>query len=139
MFNKCVRSYTVKSAYSGRAANALAKRVATRIKKSKIRFAAIAFRGMSGGLIAPLVAAQLNKKLIVVRKRGEQSHAQYHVEGYIDSKTYIIIDDLVDTGDTCRDIMDELCTAQCKGIFLYQHDWDNTDITHIEGVKIFRL
>lgn len=66
-------------------------------------FDTIAFRGMSGALVAPTVALRLRKELIMVRK-GEPSHARYEVEGNAAAKRVLIVDDFVSTGDTVREI-----------------------------------
>lgn len=85
------------------------------------QFDALAFTGMSGALIAPLVAMRMDKPLIMVRKRGEQSHAgSMYVEGDYNARRYIIIDDLVASGDTARRIVHEISLAmpkaQCLGL-----------------------
>ena len=71
------------------------------IKKT---FNAIAFCGMSGALIAPMIAKELGKELILVRKTGDKNHSCYKVEGYLNAEKYIIVDDFIDTGATVRHI-----------------------------------
>ena len=51
------------------------------IKESGIECDAIAFRGMSGALVGPMVALELGKEFIMVRKRNANSHSSYMVEG----------------------------------------------------------
>lgn len=67
---------------------------------AKLEFDAIAFSGQSGSLIAPIVAMLMGKSLIMVRKSGVRSHSSYKVEGDINAKSYIIIDDLTSSGKT---------------------------------------
>lgn len=65
-------------------------------------FDAFAFRGMSGALIAPILAAKFNKNLLMVRKNTEGSHADDLVEGDNIPQRYIIVDDFVASGRTLR-------------------------------------
>lgn len=67
---------------------------------AKLGFDAIAFSGQSGSLIAPIVAMLMGKSLIMVRKNGVRSHSSYKVEGDKNAKSYIIIDDLTNSGQT---------------------------------------
>ncbi|KKL14212.1 hypothetical protein LCGC14_2517980 [marine sediment metagenome] len=90
------------------------------------RFDAIAVRGMSMALIAPTIADILNKNIILVRKKGDDTHNRdYKIEGQRNNK-YIIIDDVWDSGDTIisiiNDIKDNHCVnSKCVGIVLFQH------------------
>jgi adenine/guanine phosphoribosyltransferase-like PRPP-binding protein len=101
------------------------RRMVKLIKDSKVQFDAIAFRGASGALIAPIIADRLNKKLIMVRK--EHSHSWCEVEGDKLGKTYIIIDDCVESGETIRAMVSKLHKEyhfrhyKCVGVFLYLH------------------
>jgi hypothetical protein len=101
------------------------------IRKSKVQFDTIVFRGMSGALIAPIIAYKLDKEVIIIRK-GEDAHSCRKAEGYTKSKRFIIIDDFVSSGDTIRQIFqslyemswesshwNEMEAAICSGVFLY--------------------
>lgn len=97
------------------------------IKQSEIKFDTIAFRGMSGALIAPVIADRLGKDVVMIRK-DDGNHSGYRVEGRICAKNYIIIDDLISTGETLRLIIRTLNEKRdstidhipnCVGIFLY--------------------
>lgn len=85
-------------------------------------FEAIAFRGMSGALVAPPVADALGVSLLLVRK--EASHSAAIVEGELDVKTYVIVDDFVSSGTTVRTIVHEVervaPKAQCLGVMTYR-------------------
>lgn len=85
------------------------------IKKHKIKFDAIAFRGLSGSLAASAISIQLNKPLIAIRKNS--SHGD-KVEGYVLADTYIIIDDFIDSGKTIKSILRDI-DGMCVGIVLY--------------------
>lgn len=66
-------------------------------------FDSIAFRGLSGALLAPALAIGLEKSLIAVRK-NESRHSGLKVEGDQAARSYIIVDDFVSTGETVREI-----------------------------------
>lgn len=84
------------------------------------KFDAIAVSGASMMLIAPIVAYKLKKNVILVRKPEEVCNSSYRVEGK-HSQTYIIIDDLVASGDTIRRIKEGADTIDCKcfGVCVY--------------------
>lgn len=70
------------------------------------RFDTIAFRGMSGALIAPIVAHTLGKEIILIRKKTEDyTNSNEKVEGHLAAKEYVILDDFICSGDTVREIM----------------------------------
>jgi adenine/guanine phosphoribosyltransferase-like PRPP-binding protein len=95
------------------------------IENSGVSFDTIAFSGVSGALIAPLIADRLGKHLTVIRKRPEQerAHSSRPCEGWCDPQAkYIIVDDFLDTGATVRRIWRAMCdrnAGHCVGIFLY--------------------
>jgi len=95
-------------------------------------FDAIAVRGMSGALVVHEVAARLNKNIILVRK-DVLRYTPFKVEGPKDGR-YVILDDLICTGATirniCEDIRSNLCEhSRCVGIYLWL---DNRLITNKE-------
>lgn len=74
-------------------------------------FDAIAFMGTSGALVAPMLAAKMKKGLILVRKGGPRSngsHSASVVEGALDSKRYVIVDDFICSGRTVKSIVSKL-------------------------------
>lgn len=116
------------------------EQVAAAIKKSNIKFDAIAVRGTSGLLVGPGVAAKLGTNLIIVRKPNDSSHGSVleypngfssHIKDYLNNNlNYIIIDDLVSSGTTVRLIhstigKNEGWIRKCVGIFLYS--WTELD------------
>jgi len=90
-----------------------------------IEFDTIAFRGMSGALVAPIVARDLKKEIILVRKTGEDNHSGYSLEGHIGAKKYVILDDFISTGKTVREIIKQVIactkTAEFVGGVFYNH------------------
>lgn len=74
------------------------------LHKFKVQFEAVAFRGMSGAIVAPMVAVKMNKPLILIRKPGDGSHSSYRVEGYTIPCKYIIVDDFISSGRTIEAI-----------------------------------
>lgn len=85
------------------------------------RFDAIAWSGVSGGLVAPVVSYILDKPQLIVRK-GEERHSKHEVEspftpecyelspvdGHGWRGTYVIIDDLVSSGATVQRMVNEI-------------------------------
>ena len=90
------------------------------LKKYEKDFDSVAFSGVSGALIAAPISHSMNKPLILVRKRGETCHSSLVVEGNIRCQNYIIIDDLVSSGDTAKRIQKEIFEwaplAHCVGL-----------------------
>ena len=93
----------------------------------------IAFRGMSGAVIAPIVAHELDLGLIVVRKPNDSSHSENRVEGER-HKPYVIVDDFVSTGTTVLAIIEAIEDSgmgqSCLGVILYQRPWWKPTFTH---------
>ena len=86
----------------------------------------VAFCGMSGALVAPMIALALNKELVLVRKKGDKCNSQYKVEGNGDVKRYIIVDDFVSSGRTVGHIQRSLYKfspkAECVGVVEVQRN-----------------
>lgn len=107
-------------------------KIAENIEKTKLKFDAIAFRGLSGALVAPGVASRLGVGLCAVRKMDEQRHSRNLVEGFAGAKRtgfndpdepyrmaddpdspryvfkYVILDDLTASGTTVREIAEAM-------------------------------
>lgn len=86
-------------------------------------FDAIAFRGVSGAIMAPAIADKLGVGLIVVRKPGEEAHTSYSVEGHIET-TYVVVDDFTDTGETIKETVKKISSVnsgqnRCVGFYLW--------------------
>ena len=98
-------------------------RVCKLVRQRNIQFDAIACRGLSGLLIAPIVAMRLKKTLLCVRK-GEKTHSPQNVEGDAKAKTYVILDDFIDSGETVSAIVDGIkvfnAEARCIGYIAYK-------------------
>jgi orotate phosphoribosyltransferase len=95
------------------------------IKHTNLKFSTIVFRGMSGALIAPIVAYKLHKQLAIVRKQGDGSHSGARLEGHVNFKHYIIIDDFIRSGSTIATILSTVQelnphAVQCMAIFCYR-------------------
>jgi adenine/guanine phosphoribosyltransferase-like PRPP-binding protein len=115
------------------------KQVIRMIKERGLEFDTIACRGVSGLLIAPIVAMRLNKIMIVVRK-GENTHSGYEVEGDHGAKRYLILDDFIDGGDTVRAIIKDIFhvnrSARCVGFIAYKRlSFDNSEHTFEEQME----
>ena len=123
--------------FSGKCLKKTIAKTIRMIKSSNIKFDAIAFTGISGALVAPSVATELEKQLIVVRKSLKYCHSMCMIEGCSKKNCrYIIIDDGISHGDTIKNILKELdktrnqpdlkyknfSIAKCVGVFLYGQD-----------------
>lgn len=81
--------------------------------------------GVSGSLLAAIVANKLGKLVTIVRK-AERSHATYKIEGIPTKQRmkYVVIDDLICSGDTIKHIVQgingEVNDAEFMGLLLYQ-------------------
>ena len=97
----------------------------TKLSKVDFWYDAIACSGTSGMLVVPQIAELLKKNIIVVRKRNEQCYSDFEIEGP-STKQYIIIDDLICSGDTIkhiiRSIREETPRSKCMGIYTYMKD-----------------
>lgn len=86
-------------------------------------FDAIAFQGLSGALVAPIVAMKMKKSILAVRKPDERRHSIRDVEGDYATRRYVILDDFVSSGTTLRRILqsvfDVLPRARCIGMVEY--------------------
>jgi len=90
------------------------------------QFDAIAFRGMSGAMVAPVLAYSLHKSVIMVRKpkmMTQEHHSPLTVEGDKDAGRYLIVDDFRCSGETVRAILEEIRDfapeARCMGALFY--------------------
>lgn len=91
-----------------------------------LRFQAVAFTGISGALVAPVVADRVRVGLIAVRKY-EKSHSYLQVEGLGEPTVqhYVIVDDCICSGVTISNILNSISKTKgfesciCRGIFLY--------------------
>ncbi len=97
----------------------------SRIREVTPTAQAIAFRGLSGSMVAPIVAHQLDLNPIGIRKPGESSHqgstvSRVDIHGE-EVKRYVIVDDFVATGDTIRKIVTNEATQGLRllGVFCY--------------------
>jgi adenine/guanine phosphoribosyltransferase-like PRPP-binding protein len=99
-------------------------------------FDTFAFCGMSGALIAPILAHLMEKELLMVRKNGGQdgsnaSRGGFYVEGFVRAKRIIVVDDLIGTGSTMANIREGI-TAKCpEAIFVAMLLYENRGIPRL--------
>ena len=89
-----------------------------------ISFNTIACSGLSGLLIAPMIADLTHTDLLVVRKDDEGCRSNKQVEGVRKANIkYIIVDDLIDSGKTIKRIIQQIDIhrnkAELVGVYLY--------------------
>lgn len=91
------------------------------LSKIDIKYSGIACCGASGMLVVPQIAELLKKNIILVRKKKD-GYSDFLVEGANCSR-YIILDDLICSGNTVKHIMnsikEECPSSKCLGIYCY--------------------
>lgn len=113
---------------------------AVRILKKKLKINCLASCGNSGTVLASVVSYRTKLPLMVVRKKGDNRHDVHEVNGFRQRNTkYLIIDDLISSGNTCRWIVKSITVQaekensekgvlplpECGGILLYKDSgWD---------------
>lgn len=124
---------------SKRVVKAVCKLLREMEAEKDLTFDAIAVRGLSGLLVAPIVAMRLNKTLLCVRK-GESCHSSNVVEGDVAAKNYIVLDDFVSSGSTVREVIEAVATAaplaRCVGMVSY-HQLNTKD--EVNGSYAYRV
>jgi hypothetical protein len=89
-------------------------------------FQALAFRGMSGALLAPAISIEIGCSLIFVRK-GEATHSIYQVEGLYSAK-YVFVDEFIGTGSTFGTVVESISKyssdSECVGWYLSEKTID---------------
>lgn len=96
---KLQASYHMKFAFDYASRDIIIKTILeTLIPKIK-KFDSIVVSGYSMALIGSIVAHELKKNIVIVRKKDEESHSDYVAEGFSKQRC-VFIDDLVATGDT---------------------------------------
>jgi len=79
-------------------------------------FDTIVFQGISGALVGPTLADQLDKYLLVVRKETDGStHSSRLVEGEIGNRL-LIVDDFVANGTTVAQIVEKVKLASIEAM-----------------------
>lgn len=109
--NKCYSSY-LKTVFEPALFQRAVKDIVSILKPLSRKYDAIAFRGMSGSLFAPTVAMMLKKKLILVRKDGDGNHSGMKSEGWKMADRIVIVDDLISSGTTLKNTLENLCEAR---------------------------
>jgi orotate phosphoribosyltransferase len=88
-------------------------------------FDSIACCGISGLLVVPQISEILKKNMVVIRKKNDKRYSPFQYEGAVPKK-YIIVDDLICSGDTIRHILDTIkqdCPrSQCLGVYCFMKD-----------------
>ncbi len=124
----------------------LVKKIKQAVEDGRIPdFDAVAFSGNSGSAVGFHLAARLRKGVLLVRKDGETIHSCHTVEGATWAESYLIVDDLIDKGDTIRHIINITkkagITASCVGIALYETTdlFPHFPLSDSESIPIVRI
>ena len=85
-------------------------------------FDSIACCGVSGLMVVPQIAEILNKNIVIVRKPDEKRYSDFYIEG-VSPFRYIVVDDLICSGDTFKwirqAIYEDNPKAICNGLYCY--------------------
>jgi orotate phosphoribosyltransferase-like protein len=103
-------------------------------------FDTIAFCGTSGAAMAFILAHELKVELLCVRKKDDGSHFlefnKNPLEGNVDAKKYLIVDDFVCSGRTVNYIIESINThmptAKCVAMVMYaatRNDFHSSTVT----------
>jgi adenine/guanine phosphoribosyltransferase-like PRPP-binding protein len=88
-------------------------------------FDSIACCGVSGLMVVPQIAELLNKNIVVIRKPDEKRYSDFYIEG-VSPFRYIVVDDLICSGDTFKwirqAIYEDNPKAICNGLYCYIPD-----------------
>lgn len=107
--------------------------------QKKYPFDTLVFTGVSGMSLGFILSRDLGIPVLLIRKSGERSHANGIIEGYCTGKSYLIVDDFVDTGSTIRRIVRRMNKIdggpKCAGIFLHAPCMGNYCIVNGESAK----
>lgn len=95
---------------------------------SDVDFDTIVARGISGTVAAAMIAREMRKDLLIVRKGTEGNHGCYSVEGILGRK-WLFVDDFISSGKTLREVYGRVKDAagdynwdtEFVGSFLYLH------------------
>lgn len=92
------------------------------LRKIADTFDSIACCGTSGLMVVPQIAELLNKNILLIRKKNEKCYSNFTIEG-IRPFRYIILDDLICSGNTVRHIQqsirEEYGKIKCVGLYCY--------------------
>ena len=95
-------------------------------KLAGVDFDTIVGTGFSGGIAVPALALAMEKKFLLIRKEGDDSHHSGRLVGELGLR-WIFVDDLVSTGRTRRRVMHQVAgsldwneTTTMVGQYLYQ-------------------
>jgi len=95
------------------------------LRKLADSFDSIACCGVSGLMVVPQIAELLNKNIVIVRKPDEKRYSDFYIEG-VSPYRYIIVDDLICSGDTFKwirqAIYEDNPKAICTGLYCYIPD-----------------
>jgi adenine/guanine phosphoribosyltransferase-like PRPP-binding protein len=95
------------------------------LRRLNLPFDSIVCSGISGMLVAPQVCELLDKHLVIIRKENESRYSDFIIEGVSPSR-FIILDDLICSGNTIKYItstlQEENPLAVCLGAYFYMAD-----------------
>jgi adenine/guanine phosphoribosyltransferase-like PRPP-binding protein len=121
---------------------------AARVLQVEHGYDTIAFCGMSGAAMAFVLGYELEMPLLCVRKIEDASH--FHdmskskvLEGNIDTKKYLIVDDFISSGRTVNYIMDSIQKsipgAECVAMLMYAAVSGNSSYQRQDDERVWQV
>lgn len=121
-------SYYFRDAVDREPRKQLIQRCIGLLNDKRDQFDAVAFRGVSGALIGPVLADYFDKYLVIVRKPEDGHHnsscdrlaiydpaLRKHTQA--NNLRYLIVDDFVETGNTVKAIVDAIAIEARYGMW----------------------
>lgn len=105
-------------------------------------FDSVVFTGLSGAMVAPILAYRLDKHLVGVRKPNDGSHSVDSIEKAFGEKIgrYIIVDDFICSGTTVQRVLDTIKRedeeAECVAIVAYSPSWSTREMSKFRDTDI---
>lgn len=105
-----------------RARNKIIIKAVCNLRKIANEFDSIVCCGISGLMVVPQIAELLDKHIVVIRKDNDKCYSEFPMEGVTPFR-YVIVDDLVCSGDTIKHMMstiyEDCPKARCVGVYCY--------------------
>lgn len=109
------------------------------VRLGEVDFDTVIGTGMSGTLVVPRLAADLDVYWAVVRKPGVKAHSSKAVEGRV-GKRWLFVDDFVSSGETYQRVRHAVNNHKYMPSRISQVSWDGTLMTlgdHTELVGVY--
>lgn len=96
-------------------------RTIAQLKEREHTFDAIVVTGLSGAIMGPTVAAELGKRIVILRKDTDTDNHGEEMEGSMhDGDRWIFLDDMIASGETMARVLTRISELSIKkGVLCY--------------------